>query len=286
MNYVNEDVLRVVYPTREKRSHKGQYGKLLVVAGSEMHTGSPIFSAMAAYRAGCDLVYLACPQRPADIAASFSPNLITLPLVGKKLEKKHVAKILELVETSRITAMLIGPGLWRDEQTFAAIYELIEKINLPMVIDADAIRAVALNKKIVSGKKVVFTPHANEFLALSGKKIGEDLEQRINVVQQCSKDLQSVMLLKGNIDVISDGERVALNKTGSVFMTKGGFGDTLAGITGAYLSRGVSVFDAACAAALVNGKAGELCAEKYGESMLASDLFDFIPKVIANHAIE
>lgn len=280
MKTITANILQEIYRSREKWSHKGQYGKLLVVAGSEMHTGSPIFSSMAAYRAGCDLVYLASPQRPADIAASYSPNLITFSLNGKKFVPQHVPEILNLVETSRITAMLIGPGLWRDAQTYAAIYKLITSVDLPIVIDADAIRAVGHNKKILRNKRVVFTPHADEFLELTGKKVGVNLEQRIAAVRGASRELNSVVLLKGNIDIVSDGRKTVLNKTGSVFMTKGGFGDTLAGICGAYLARGVSLFNAACTAAFVNGKAGELACKKFGESALATDLLKEIPKVI------
>lgn len=277
---VSAKVLKQIYLPRDKWSHKGQYGKLLVVSGSEMHTGSPIFASMAAYRAGCDLVYLASPQRPADVAAHFSPNLITLQLNGKKLEPRHVPRILELIETSRINAMLVGPGLWRSKETYTAIYKLISAVDLPMVVDADAIRAVGHNKKVLKNKQVVFTPHANEFLELSGRKVGINLAQRKAAVQEASRELGGVVLLKGNFDIISDGKRTALNRTGSVFMTKGGFGDTLAGICGAFLARGVDPFTAACAAAYVNGKAGELCAKQYGESMLASDLLEYIPRAI------
>ncbi len=280
MEGISQAVLKTVYPGRKPWVHKGQFGKLLVVAGSEMHTGSPVFAAMAAYRAGCDLVYLASPQRPADVAAHFSPNLITLPLEGKMLVSRHVPKILDLVKTSRITAMLIGPGLWRDRNTFKAIYQLIEKIDLPMVIDADAIRAVALKKNILKGKEVVLTPHANEFLAIGGKKVDNNLQQRTARVKQLAEKLCAVVLLKGNVDVISNGKRVVFNKTGCVYMTKGGFGDTLAGITSAFLARGVSSFDSASAAAYINGKAGELAAKKFGEGVLATDLLWEISRVI------
>ncbi len=277
---VDRDVLKKVYAKRKPWVHKGQFGKLLVVAGSEMHTGSPIFSAMAAYRAGCDLVYLACPQRPADVAAHFSPNLITLPLDGKKLVPQHVPKILDLIKTSRITAILIGPGLWRNRETFQAIYSLISAVDLPMVIDADAIRATALKKGVLKGKKAVLTPHANEFLALSGKKVDNNLQQRTTRVKGLAEQLKSVVVLKGNVDIISDGRHLALNKTGCVYMTKGGFGDTLAGITGAFLARGVPPFHAACAAAFINGKAGELASKEFGEGVLATDLLDEISKVV------
>lgn len=277
---ITKKILHKVYPRRSEWSHKGQYGKLLVVSGSERHTGSPIFAAMAAYRSGCDLVYVAAPKRPADIAASFSPNLITEPLEGKKLEPRHVGQILQLLEETRCTAVLIGPGLWRDKATFQAICQLISQVELPMVIDADAIRAVGRKKEILAGKTMVLTPHSNEFLELWRGKLGTNVEQRVEAVQQTSRELNSTVLLKGHVDVISDGKNTALNKTGSALMTKGGFGDTLAGICAAFLARGSQPFDAACAAAYINGKAGELCAKEFGEGMLATDLIEKIPVVL------
>lgn len=283
---ITPKILERVYHTRDIWSHKGQFGKLLVVSGSKRHTGSPIFSAMAAYRAGCDLVYLAAPERAANVAANYSPNIITETLEGDKLESRHITKIKKLIEDARITAMLIGPGLWRDGDTFEAIQRSIKEIDLPLVIDADAIRAISDKKEILGGKNVILTPHANEFFAFSGIEIGKDLDERIRAVVQTAKELKSkyncnaTILLKGHVDIIANSEKLAFNKTGNPLMTKGGFGDTLAGICGAYLARNVSTFDAACAAAFVNGKAGELASKELGESVLATDLLNFISKAI------
>src|SRR3990167_4953634 len=104
MKFVAKSILKEVYRERDEWSHKGNFGRLLAVVGSERHTGSPIFVGMAAYRAGCDLVYLTGPQRAMDVAANYSPVLITKPLEGDYLEEKHVEKILSFVENSRATA--------------------------------------------------------------------------------------------------------------------------------------------------------------------------------------
>jgi hydroxyethylthiazole kinase-like uncharacterized protein yjeF len=277
--FVDKNILKKVYKKRDSWSHKGQYGKLVVISGSKRHTGSPCFVGLSAYKAGCDLVYIAAPERAADVAANFSPVLITEPLEGDKLKRKHIKKILSLIKEVRATALAIGPGLWRDKETFNAITELIEKIDLPMVIDADAIRAISRKKNILKEKNCVLTPHADEFRELTGIKVG-NIDQRIKSVNSEAK-INNIILLKGNVDVISDGEKLILNKTGSPFMTKGGCGDTLTGICGAFLARGIDKFTAACAAAYVNGKAGELAAKKYGESLLPLDLIENIHKVIS-----
>jgi NAD(P)H-hydrate epimerase len=106
------------------------------------------------------------------------------------------------------------------------------------------------------------------------------LEERIDAVKKVAAELKTTILLKGHIDVISNGKEVMLNKTGSPLLTKAGLGNTLAGICAAILARGIDTFTSACAAAYINGKAGELAAEKFGEGLLPTDLIEFIPEVI------
>jgi NAD(P)H-hydrate epimerase len=280
MAYVTKTILKGIYPKRGIWAHKGQYGKLLMVCGSKRHTGSPIFCGMAAGRTGCDLVYLAAPERAADKAARYSPTLITEPLKGERLAPKHVGQILKMAEETRASALLIGPGLWRAPETFKAILELIRRIDLPMIIDADAIRAVATDKAVLKGKRAVLTPHSNEFFALSGKAPSQDMKERTRQAETVAKKLGCTILLKGAVDIVTDGKRTALNKVHSNLMTKGGMGDTLAGICGALLARGTEPFLAGCAAAFLNGSAGVLAVKKHGEGTLATDLIDEIPDAI------
>jgi len=292
MRYVSKTILKEIYKKRKPWAHKGQFGKLVIISGSRIYTGSPIFVGMAAYRAGCDMVYLTGPQRAMDVAANYSPALITKPLEGDYLEGNHVDKILSFIENSRATAVVIGPGLWRIDKTRKAINTLVEKINLPMVIDADAIRAVSAIKDKLKGRNILLTPHGDEFRELTGVKVTENIRDRINTVRKeayklnCGKDNTCplyppiTVVLKGNVDVISNGKEVMLNDTGSPLMSKGGCGDTLTGIAGALLARKVDTFTAGCVAAYINGKAGELVAKKYGESLLPTDLIEKIPAVI------
>ena len=280
MRYVDPSILAKVYPRREPWVHKGRFGRLLLVCGSERLTGSACFAGMAAYRAGTDLVYIVAPQRAADVAANYSPVLMTRPLTGARLEEKHEQDVLETISEVKATAVVIGPGLWREEETMKTITNLVQHIRLPMVIDADAIRAIGRLREPIRLKNAVFTPHANEFKELTGKTVTDRLDERTRTVEEAARRLGSVILLKGHIDIISDGTRTALNRTGTPFMTKGGLGDTLTGICGAYLARGVDGFTAACAAAYVNGKAGEIASKKYRESLLPTDLIDHIHEAI------
>jgi len=277
---IKSNILKKIYKRRKAWSHKYNFGHLLVIGGSKHYSGSPAFNALAALRAGVDLVTVVAPERAANIIASFSPDLIAYPLKGDNLCKKHLAELLKLSHGK--SAVVIGGGLLREKEVFEVVEEYLKRIGIPCVIDADAIHAVARNRKILRGREFVLTPHAHEFLVLSGIQVSNSLEQRIRVVKKVATELKVTILLKGHVDVISDGKRIALNRTGSPYMTKGGMGDTLAGICGALLARGVNCFDAACAAAYINGKAGELASKKYGESLIASDLIEEIGRVISH----
>jgi len=277
---VNKNLLKAVYQKRDEWSRKYNFGHLLVIGGSKLYSGSPAFNALAAYRAGVDLVTVAAPERAANIIASFAPDIITYPLKGDKLEKKHLKEILDL--SLRKTACVIGGGLGRDRQTLETVVEFLKEVNLPCVIDADAIHAVAEQPKILENKSFVITPHSNEFFVLSGLHPTTHINERVRYTEEIARSLKTTILLKGHIDVISNGRMTAINRTGSPMMTKGGMGDTLAGICGALLARDVDTFTAACVAAYINGSAGELASEKFGESVTASDLIKEIPKVIAD----
>jgi len=283
---VTKDILKDIYKERPRNIRKYDYGLLVVVGGSEFYSGSPALSAMAAFRAGVDMVRIIAPKRAADIIASFSPNLAAYPLEGKWLNKTHLPTLLAMTESAKAvargnTAVVIGGGAGRSEETQKAILKYLEEVSVPVVIDADAIHALGKKPEIVSGRNFLITPHTYEFFVLTGKEIYKlSEEEKIKMVQTEAQRLHTTILLKGAIDIISDGKEVALNRTGSPFMTKGGCGDTLAGICGALMARGLSPFTAAQAAAYINGKAGEVVAQRVKEGLLATGLIEAIPKVL------
>ncbi|MBI4018269.1 MAG: NAD(P)H-hydrate dehydratase, partial [Candidatus Aenigmarchaeota archaeon] len=205
------------------------------------------------------------------------PEMITVPLEGDFLAKRHLKEIFALIDSH--DAAVIGGGLGRNTETMHAVREIIEyarKKRTPCVIDADALHA--LPEKLA--QHFVVTPHAMEFFTMTGTKLEDDAKQRAVEAKKAAATLHCVVLVKGHIDVISDGSRVALDREGTSYMTKGGAGDVLAGICGSLLSRGASSYDAACAAAFITGSAGAAAAKKYGESMLASDVCSEIGNVI------
>jgi len=283
---VTKDVLKNIYKERSKDSKKYDFGLLTIIGGSDFYSGSPALSAMAAFRAGVDMVRIIAPKRAADIIASFSPVLAAYPLEGKWLEKKHLATLISMMEAAKSvsngnSAMVIGGGLGRSAETREAILEFLFQCTCLAVVDADAIHAIAKKPEVVSGKNFVITPHTYEFFILTGRKVYGLLdEEKIKIVQEEAARLKTTILLKGHVDIISDGKEVALNKTGSSYMTKGGTGDTLAGICGALLARKTDPFLAAQASAYINGKAGEIASAKNREGFITTELIEAIPEVI------
>ena len=286
MKEVTKDVLKDIYKERPAGVRKYDFGLLLVIGGSEFYSGSPALAAMAGFRAGADMVRILAPKRAADIIASFSPNLAAYPLPGRYLDKKDLATLISMTESAKDvsrgnTAVVIGGGMGRSEEVQEAILEYLSQVSIPAVIDADAIYAVAKKPEIISGKNFLITPHSYEFSVLTGKEISQlPEEEKIKIVQEEANRLQTTILFKGATDIISDGKEVALNKTHSPYMTTGGCGDTLAGICGALLARNIKPFEAAQAAAYINGKAGEIVAQKKKEGLLATDLIEAIPEVL------
>ncbi len=286
MIQVTKTILKNIYKSRPADVKKYDFGLLLVIGGSEFYSGSPALSAMAAFRSGVDMVRVIAPKRAADIISSFSPNLAAYPLEGNRLEKENLATLISMTESAKAVArgkaaVVIGGGMGRSEEVQEAILEYLSEVSVPVVIDADAIHALAKNPDIIFGKKFLITPHTYEFFILTGKEIHQlPEEEKIKQVQAEANRLQTTILLKGKTDIISDGKEVALNKTGSPYMSKGGTGDTLAGICGSLLAQGVEPFEAAQAAAYINGKAGEIVAQKKKDGLLATDLIEAIPDVL------
>ncbi|MEM3013800.1 MAG: NAD(P)H-hydrate dehydratase [Candidatus Bathyarchaeia archaeon] len=273
------DVAILVKP-RPSESHKGDFGRLLVIGGSETYVGAPAFVALAALRTGVDLAYVATPHETAYTISSMSPDLITIKLEGDFLNKENLSTIRRNLD--KATAVVIGPGLGLQKETQETIKEIVRIVDekrIPLLLDADALKAFAEFKHRLK-TPTVLTPHLGEYEILTGTKLPQNTEGRISLVKQTSQDLDVVVLLKSHIDIITDGTAVKLNFTGNPGMTVGGTGDILSGIVGALLARGVAPFKAAVAGAFINGAAGDFVKAEKGEHMVASDLLEWIPKVM------
>jgi NAD(P)H-hydrate epimerase len=209
-----------------------------------------------------------------------SPDLITLKLKGDHLTADNVAALKSYLES--VDAVVMGPGLGLHPETrefVKACAVAIENAGKPLLLDADGLKAFAEFKRPLK-VPLVLTPHAGEYAVLTGRKLPENVEDRVAEVQKTATDLKAVFLLKGQVDVVCDGNRVKLNFTGNQGMTVGGTGDVLSGVVGALLAQKADAFEAAVAGAFVNGAAGDFVAGEIGYHLLASDLLEHIPRVL------
>lgn len=268
------------YPIPKGDSHKGKNGRVLIIGGGP-YTGAPALAGFGAYRIGADLVRIAVPASNFNAVASYSPNFIVERLSGEALTAADSAKAAELLRSS--DALVIGNGAGQGAGVASAIREIIRCCSKPMVADADAIAAIGEDPGVASGKVIIATPHEREFIKLSGKDISgiDDMEQKARVVMGAARDMGIVILLKGKVDIISDGASYKLNRTGNAGMTVGGTGDVLAGVVGGLLSKNVPAYNAARIGAFVCGCAGDLAFEEKWYSLLATDVAEKIPRVLS-----
>lgn len=283
VRYVGPGDVRVLVPAKPANAHKGVGGRVLVVGGSSLYSGAPAMAALAALRAGCDLAYVTAPEPAANIVASYSPTLIVYKIRGDMLAQGHVDEVLGFIR-GRAESVVVGPGIGLHEETRGFTLSLVKRLVdgeagvKGVVIDADALKHIS-GEGMDLRARVVLTPHAGEASRILGKRVGEGLEERIEAAVEISRRYNCVTLLKGPVDVVSSptGD-FRLNKSGSPGMSTGGTGDVLSGVLSTLIARGVGLFDAACVAAYVCGKAGELASSLYGERITALDVIDRIPE--------
>jgi len=277
------DVRQVVRSRRQDAS-KRDFGCLLVVGGSDVYSGAPALAGLAALRTGVGLAVVAAPASVAATIRSYSPNLIVHSLSGNVVAARDMDNLTELLASSN--ALVLGPGIGRNSETKEVIPSIVEvaaKSKKPILIDADAIRALADRKQALKGANVILTPHTGEFRAISGVSVPSTWQQRAPICKKFASEFSCILLLKGHNTVVSDGRRLKVNRTGNPGMAVGGMGDVLSGIIGAFLAQGADRFPAAVAGAYVRGLAGDLIRKKKGFHMVASDLIEVLPDVLLRY---
>ena len=273
-------------PARPADSHKGDYGRALLIGGSRGMSGAISLAGLAALRSGAGLVTLAVPRTIQDVVAAFSPCYMTRELAddGRFVVANAADEILKGAEQA--TAAAIGPGLGRGTATTDFVTRVYRELAAPLVVDADALFALASEPAGPAAGPRILTPHPGEFSRLTGRPL--DAKQRIDEAVELAKKWSAaggniVVVLKGQHTVVTDGRRLSLNQTGNPGMATGGTGDVLTGVITALLCQGLSPFDAARLGVHVHGLAGDLAAEKLGQvSLIASDLLDFLPVAFQN----
>jgi NAD(P)H-hydrate epimerase len=271
--------LPVLLP-RPKDGHKGLFGRVLIVGGSDQMIGAPVLAGTAALRLGSGLVQIAMPKSVLATALSITPELI-----GLALSPSASAVLMDAARKSG--AIVLGPGMGQSPAARRRVLQLI-KLDKPMVIDADALNMLAKLGKWPAAFKAhaVLTPHPGEMKRLApllGRRdVPTDDAGRIDITAAAARAFNAVVLLKGGRTIISDGQKYFVNTTGDSSLSKGGSGDVLSGMLGCLLGQKISPFDAACLAAHIHGRAGELAGQKLGRrSVLSRDVIDALPAAIA-----
>ncbi len=272
-----------IMPERKKDSHKGDYGHVLVLAGSMGLTGAAALCSLGALRCGCGLVTLGIPRSLNAIMETKLTEVMTRPLPETRnvsLSLEALPKIKKMVKG--VDAVALGPGLSIDKGTKRLVNKLVKVIDKPLVIDADALNCIASNIAALKSVKspIIITPHPGEMSRLSGLEIDTIQRNRQKVAKDLARQCNLIVVLKGNNTVISDGKgNNFVNESGNPGMGTGGTGDILTGMIASFLAQGVPAFKAAKLAVYIHGKAGDLAAREKGEiGLIAGDILEKVPE--------
>ncbi|MDI6734970.1 MAG: NAD(P)H-hydrate dehydratase [bacterium] len=281
---LKEDVLPLL-PRRAEDAHKGSCGRVVTIAGSVGMTGAAVMTAQSCLAMGAGLSILGTPKSLNPIVAAKVTEVITKPLSEtpeQTVGLNSYDEIMELVKDADCVA--IGPGLGRNNEVVNLVRKLIPKVNIPMVIDADGLFALAGNLHILKEKTspVIITPHPGEMAMLLGITTDEVQKDRLGTAQRFAQKYQLVVILKGARTIIADPEgNTFINSTGNSGMATAGCGDVLTGMLAGLLAQDVSVLDAAKLGVFLHGLSGDLVLEEKGKySLVASDLIAKIPAAI------
>ena len=270
--FMDKTEYKKLIPVRKLSGHKGTYGKCLILAGSTQFTGAAYITTESAVRMGAGLVTLVVED---EIYPIFAGKMIEAMVV----RYSEIDRIDRLIEDADVIAC--GPGLSNNSLNVDMLRRFIVKSNCPIVVDADGLNALNRNKDLFEflDGRAVFTPHLGEMSSLIDQEIKTIENNRIEVCRKYSKDKNIVTLLKGYNTLISNGDTVIVNSTGSSKMASGGMGDCLTGIIASLISQGLNNFDAAILGAYIHGLSGD----KVGElrySVNARDIIDEISKIL------
>ncbi|MCH5299267.1 MAG: NAD(P)H-hydrate dehydratase [Ruminococcus sp.] len=269
---IDKNIVKAAVKKRPADSDKTTVGTLLSICGSYGMAGAAIMSAKSALRSGIGLLKLAVPDEIYPIIAPSIPEAVFLPT-------KDIAT-LDIAEKSKYCgAVLAGCGFGICDSTRAIVKNMIDKLTVPMVFDADALNVIAENTGILRGAKapIILTPHDREFSRLANLSVDEVKENREELALAFAKEHGVIIVLKGHITIVAnpDGDVLYNDIVGNAGMSSGGSGDVLAGIIASLTAQGGNPFKCAAAGVYLHGLAGDIAKDKFGEiSMLPTDIID------------
>lgn len=276
----SRELVDALLPVRDRESHKGDFGRILLLCGSVGYTGAAALAARAALRSGAGLIFLGVPERVYPILAVKldEPMVFPLPDGGSgRLSRQAIPEIQQRLPSC--DACLIGPGLGRSPDIWEIVRSVLDRAACPVILDADGLNAAAGHIDILRGAgcPLLLTPHEGEFARLGGDL---SLGREASAVR-LAEESGAIVLLKGHTTLVTDGQTVYRNRTGNPGMATGGSGDVLAGLLASLLGQGLAPLEAAAAAAWLHGSAGDAVAAGRGEyGLTPGDLIEALPRLL------
>lgn len=281
MIYDVDPEMKNLLPVRNKNSHKGSFGKVAILGGSEGMAGSVYLSSKAALRSGAGLVYILAPESISEILQIKSTEQIvkTIDSYNLKYNKNIFKQILGQLDDKDILA--IGPGMGNDPSLNELINHIIHKFEGKILVDADGLNAIAKDISILNNREnLILTPHLKEFSRLTGLSIAEINRDRIEIAKNFAEKYRLILVLKSEQTIVTDGKKIYINKIGNPGMATAGSGDVLTGIIAGLLPI-LDEYDAARLGVYLHSLAGDLAAKGLSEeSLIASDIIKYLPKAI------
>ena len=277
--------MKNLLPKRSENTHKGSYGRVVIIAGSRGMTGAPYLASKSALRAGTGLVYCLIPEILEYIMSIKLTEVIIKPIFDRStghFVKESIDSILDEIEN--VDAIALGPGMGVGGERVELVSKIIEKSNVPMVIDADGINCISKYPEMLNHKKspVILTPHSGEIARLLKKDIKEIESNRKYYSQYISEKYDVFVVLKGHNTIVTSSQgELYINNTGNPGMATAGSGDVLTGIIASLLGQNLSPFDAAKLGVYLHGLSGDIAKDQRGEfGIIATDILEAIPYAI------
>jgi len=276
------------FSPRPSDSHKGMFGRVLVVAGSRGMSGAAILCSSAALRGGAGLVTAAVPESTWHVVAAGNPCAMTLPLINDGHGRLAIQAVEPLLhEAEKADVVVFGPGIGQAPSIQNLVTAFVSRCPKPMVIDADGLNGLGPLPSVLQDRKAptVLTPHPAEFGRLNGTDTSAVQRDREAMAARFAEDYHVIVALKGHRTIVTDGQRIYRNTTGNPGLATAGAGDVLTGLIGALVGQWFEPFAAAQLGVYLHGFAGDLARDDIGEvAMIASDLLTYLPKAIQRHS--
>ena len=287
VEYINKKQIQGLLPKRPDDSNKGTFGKILNIAGSRNYTGAAYLSSLAALKIGAGYVTLACPKSISPIIASMLPEVTFIPLEETEIGSINNNNSIDNLYTYNVLS--VGCGITTNDKTREFAFKIINELNRnqKVIIDADGINILANHKGEIPLKNVIITPHPKELSRLLNVSVEEIITNREKYARITSQTYECITVLKGHNSIVTNGEKIFINSSGSSALAKAGTGDVLTGVIAGLLAQKMRPFEAAILGTFLHGLAGDYAEDSLTKySVLASDVIENIPNAINDILIE